>query len=152
MEDGLVSAKTFSLPFDDNLRLDRVRNVTSRVRLMMKRVDLFGDRPLVAGEYHARTQRNLGHPFAPVARLAHAADGTVFIGRDCEALFRGKAQKEEHMAARKGRHERLFRIDTGRVGERRPHHMRRGGSVHMRATIELPFVCAAIAAVNEALV
>src|SRR4029079_18967270 len=105
-----------------------------------------------ANECHAWPQRYLGHPFAPVARLAHDPDGTLFVCCNLEASFRGKSEKEEHMAARKRRHERFLRIDTGRVRKRRAHHMRRSGRVDVRPAVELPFVCTAIAAGDEALI
>jgi hypothetical protein len=73
------SAKPCGLTLNGDFGLDRVRNVTDRVRLMMQRVDALRRRPFVTTEVHVRAQRDLGHPVASVGGLAQNTDRAIVI-------------------------------------------------------------------------
>jgi hypothetical protein len=72
--------KAFGLTFDNYFGLDRVRDVTGGVRLVMKRVDVSCSQPLLAGECDTRPQRDFRHPLARIGPLA----------QDAEVLCRGR--------------------------------------------------------------
>src|SRR5690606_4474763 len=134
-----------------HLGLDRVGDEALLVGGMMQALELRRRRPAIAaeGDLGAQGDHRHGHPALFV--FLHDAHGCIGIAVHHEALLRRERQEKQHMAARQGRDERLLRIHRRRVGQRRPHDLRRRGGRHLDAAVEPPRMAAAVAIVQKVL-
>ena len=89
------------------------------------------------------------HPLIAFGGLLHVPYRRVAVRIDDKSALGSEEEEPEHMAARKRRDKRFFRINTGRVGERRRDNGWRCRRRYGSASIELPAMGTAIPVVDE---